>query len=84
MHDYLGRGTSNSIAFIAHEVEDINAASCTTWNGLPPATGKGTWPTTEAIKNSKGQGRDDNDIENIWHRYLLIALYNVINMVKNC
>ena len=38
----LGRGTSNSIAFIAHEVDDIKAASCTTWNGLPPAIGSGT------------------------------------------
>ena len=38
----LGKGTSNSIAFIAHEVDDIKAASCTTWNGLPPAIGSGT------------------------------------------
>ena len=53
------------MAFIAHEVDDIKAASCTTWNGLPPAIGSGTWPTTEAIKNSKGHGKEDKDMENI-------------------
>ena len=31
---------------------------------LPPATGNGTWPTTDAMKNSSGQGRDERDMEN--------------------
>ena len=84
VYTYLGKGTSNSMAFIEQDVEEIKAASCTTWKGLPPATGRGTWPTTDAMKNSKGQGSEDSDIENIWQRYRLIALIKSSRLDENC